>query len=234
MQAQDVQLTKQRCRAAALGALVADAACQGLYWYLLAAGKLCSFYGCKLRTAAETTRLLTLLFRVPDKELPILLSRPEHKATPEFRDLPEQEHSSPGSLSPVGDELLPLLQSLVCASAPTSLSITKSIICQEMASRFASSAQDHTNQVSSKPLQVHHGGLDGVHYTQTAYDFLRKHEGPKTELGRRFVTSVARGNHFPAGVHYSSVQCLAKVPSLLCRRQPNRRHSRDGCQNDGQ
>ena len=34
MQAQDVQLTKQRCRAAALGALVADAACQGLYWYL--------------------------------------------------------------------------------------------------------------------------------------------------------------------------------------------------------
>ena len=54
-----------------------------------------------------------------------------------------------------------------------------------------------------------------MHYTQTAYDFLRKYEGPKSELGSRFVISVARGNHFPAGVHYSSVQCLTKVPSAV-------------------
>ena len=65
---------------------------------------------------------------------------------------------------------------------------------------------------------VHHGGLDGVHATQTAYEFLKNYPGTLTEVHKRFVYNMSRGVHFPdAAVPDSSVHCLLVVPLLAAR-----------------
>ena len=74
----------------------------------------------------------------------------------------------------------------------------------------------HRNTVAWLNLQVTHGGLDGLHYTNTSYEFLRKYGGKKSHQAQRLLESLQKGVHFPAGVPVNTMQCLVKVGLFLC------------------
>lgn len=82
--AQDIATVRGRAKAALLGAFVADAACMGLHW-------------------------------LPAKAIAALLAERKLQYRPEFLDPPacQAYHYKSGGLSPLAEELLPLLQSMI-------------------------------------------------------------------------------------------------------------------------